>query len=358
MKRRTSTQQSPIPWFIAAFLCALPTPAVACFWDKDTLAMEKRRFPSAQELITGKFIRHSASFYKWRIVDRRTKLETSPNDLSLLDDLGVALDKTGDHAGALEIGRRALALDEDRYESHANLGTYLIHDGQFAEGLKHIKRAIAINPDAHFGREIIQQHLVEYVLAQRQAQGKRLPLRRSCLDQNPQVANNPYKGHAGRDYLQPSGKNLCLHLKPKDGFASYTRSKGISQADAVKGVLGMMRFSNHRHPILLEALGDLLLGYGWRNKESKTDAKRLAARAYLAAALNVKDEPTAKAYKAKVALALVTHRIGLKDLESQFQKELSAGEKFFSRIEKNEKRWILSGQDPEAAFDKKYNRER
>jgi len=350
-------QRAALP-LVFALLCTLPAPAHACFWDKDTLSMEMRRFPSTLELITGKFVRHSTAFYQWRITDRRAKLEATPDALPLLDDLGVALDKTGDHAGAIETGRRALALDEGRYESHANLGTYLLHSGQFAEGLKHIQRAIAINPDAHFGREVVQQRLVEYVLAQRKKHPDGLPLRRTCISKHPRLMANPYLGEGGRGYLQPNAKNLCLHMRARGGFARFALAKGISQADAVKGVLGMMRFSNHTHPILLEVLGDLLLGLERGNKMGKADAKRLAARAYLSAAINSPDEAQANAYKAKAALTLVTHRFGLKEMEKQLQNELRAGAKYFSRIEKNERRWIDSGKDPEAAFDKKYNRKR
>ena len=47
---------------------------------------------------------------------------------------------------------------------------------------------------------------------------------------------------------------------------------------AITGVLGMMKFGNHDSPVLLEALGDLLVSRGY-----DTDGKRLAARAYLKA---------------------------------------------------------------------------
>ena len=33
--------------------------APACLWDRDTRAMERQRFPSVLEVITGKFLRHS-----------------------------------------------------------------------------------------------------------------------------------------------------------------------------------------------------------------------------------------------------------------------------------------------------------
>jgi hypothetical protein len=54
-------------WALFVVFCPL---LHACIWDYDTLAMERQRFPHALELITGKFLRHSAAFYEWRVQDR------------------------------------------------------------------------------------------------------------------------------------------------------------------------------------------------------------------------------------------------------------------------------------------------
>lgn len=43
-------------------LC-LAAPLSACEWDYDTLQLERQRFPSALELVTGKFSRHTPEFY-------------------------------------------------------------------------------------------------------------------------------------------------------------------------------------------------------------------------------------------------------------------------------------------------------
>src|SRR5687768_4983213 len=80
----------------------LPSAAIACLWDYDTLLQERSRFPDTLELITGKFLRHSKEFYEWRIQDRLKKLEAEPDNLAYHDDLGVAYDKTGQHDKAIE----------------------------------------------------------------------------------------------------------------------------------------------------------------------------------------------------------------------------------------------------------------
>ena len=148
-----------------------------CLWDYETIQMEKVRFPGAAELIAGEFRRHSPEFYQWRIEDRLKKIESHPDDLSLLDDLAVSYEKSGQTDLAIQT-----MLDKDQrqpglYETHANLGTFYIHDGQLEKGLAEIRKAIEINPDAHFGREVYQQYLVEYLIASRDEDGQlHLPL--------------------------------------------------------------------------------------------------------------------------------------------------------------------------------------
>ena len=90
------------PAIVLAIILGVPSAALACLWDYDTLQQERARFPAALELITGKFLRHSPEFYEWRIRDRLKKLETDPTNLAWHDDLAVAYEKTGRHAKAIE----------------------------------------------------------------------------------------------------------------------------------------------------------------------------------------------------------------------------------------------------------------
>src|SRR5262249_39244711 len=148
------------------------------------------------------------------------------------------------------------------YETEANLGTFFIHAGRSEEGLPHIDRALALNPDAHFGREKYQKLLVEYVLEQRQGTTTRLPLAQE---------------------ERPGGGFAELLLK------KHGTGKRLSEPErqaAIKGVLGMMRFGDHESPVLLEALGDLLCAHLY---DAREDAKQLAARAYLKASYVVTD---------------------------------------------------------------------
>jgi tetratricopeptide (TPR) repeat protein len=136
-----------------------PATTIACIWDYDTLLQEKARFPSALEVIAGKFPRHSREFYEWRIQDRLRRLKSNPDNLAAYDDLAVAYEKTGDHAKAI-----ALMIEKEHkkpglYETAANLATFHMLAGNWEEGLKHVDRALAINPNAHFGREKYQKYV-------------------------------------------------------------------------------------------------------------------------------------------------------------------------------------------------------
>lgn len=309
-------------------------PAEACIWDSDTLLQERSRFPTALKLMTGKFIRHTPDFYQWRIRDRTAKLAANPDDLGLIDDIAAAHDKLGDHAAAIAAMEAILPRDPRRYETLANLGTFYLHAGDFTKGIEFIDRALEVNPDAHFGRERYQRWLAEYVLTIR-----------------------------GEDGPIP----LPLSARAEGGFATFvTRKRGlrrISPADvepAVRGVLGMMRFGKHDSPILLEALGDLLSA-----PVGKTDAKLLAARAYLLAADAAADPAARAAYEALAERSLREQRsstgtdtsITLTEVKEALTKERAEADAWYANFSAREAAWIRDGVDPETQIREIYSSE-
>ena len=319
----------------ALLVAALVTPSLACLWDHETLKEEKSRFPTAHELVSNQFPRHSSAYYQWRVEDRLPKVEADPNNLPLRDDLGVGLEKLGKHELAIELMEGSLEIDPDRYETQANLGTFLIHAGRYQDGLKHIDRAIEINPDAHFGREIYPRHLVAFVLENLDEAGKpKLPL---------QVPDDEF-----------------MHM----GFASYLakalgndnrRLNEAQQRKAVTGILGMMRFSNPDHPILNQALGDVLV-----NGPGRDAARRLACRAYLKASYNTADERAAAAYR-KLAEGALSMQLGkrgaevtLDEIEEAFEQELAKGQELMDRIIADEAAWIADSKAVDALYAAKY----
>lgn len=303
--------------------------ANACIWDRDTLAMERARFPEVNELIAGYFPRHSAAYYQWRL-DQVRAIPVEQRTAADYDDLGASYDKLGQHEQAIQIMLDKIERfpQEGLYETHANLGTFYIHNGDLEQGVQYIGSAIEINPDAHFGREVYQKLLVQYVIQQRAA-GSTLPL-------------NPDNVH------------------PFDGFrhgfpAFVVDSQGEeTQAEvqlAIKGILGMMRFGNYDSPVLLEALGDLLS----MQFEGDSGVQRLAARAYLKASYEVEDQTAVDAYRAKALAALdMQEGVQLRDIEAELKKEIAQGEEFFAQIESDEKAWAEAGEDLDQQFVAKY----
>ncbi|MFT5524874.1 MAG: tetratricopeptide (TPR) repeat protein, partial [Pirellulaceae bacterium] len=309
----------------------------ACEWDYDTLKMEQQRFPNALELISGKFLRHGQEFYQWRIQDRKSRLTADPTDLKLYDDLAVAYDKTGQQSLAIETILKKDALQPGEYETYANLGTFHIHAGNLAAGVEHLKRAIEINPAAHFGREIYQQLLVEYVLS-KQVDG---------------VTPLPLVGDKFAPYTSSFAEFVFKARKTPDTPEARTTETEA----ALKGILGMMRFGNYRSPILLEAAGDLLRA-DW-NK----DAKRLAARAYLKASQETADQPAVSAAYLKMAksslsmqtvAAQTSNQLPFKTLAASFSKELKEAAAWYAKVRANELKWIKFGVQVDEAFDKEY----
>jgi tetratricopeptide (TPR) repeat protein len=323
--------------------------STACLWDYDTIQMERQRFPEINELIVGKFLRHSPEFYQWRIKDREARLNQSPDSLALYDDLAVAYSKLENNKKAIEIILKKEKLKSGLYEAYANLGTFYIHDGQLEKGLEYINKAIAINPNAHFGREIFQKHLVEYILMKKKNNDGKLPLPLSnhivsnletveILDETMSAKRNINRQNF-EDFLR---KQFKYDKKHKTQALELYNT--VYKAKALKGITGMMKFGNYDSPILLEALGDLLL----INYEA---SNQLAARAYMQA-YNKTKQPI---YRTKAEEALAGQKELTKErFEHEFAQEVEDGKMFYEQIRQDEINWIRNGINPEMAFAQKY----
>lgn len=172
--------------FVSLLAAISVSPAVACLWDRDTLAMEAKGLPGVVEVITGRFFRPPPEFYEMRLERVEGEIDADPAQFDLYDDAAVACDRLGRGDEALAWMERkraamhaAIAADGDigehEYRFHANIGTFYIHrwlrgganrgtmeDAELARD--HIGRAIEINPDAHFGREAYQLLAIEWLM--------------------------------------------------------------------------------------------------------------------------------------------------------------------------------------------------
>jgi tetratricopeptide (TPR) repeat protein len=330
---------------VGLLLLLLPAAGVACLWDYDTLLQERTRFPSTLELITGKFLRHSPEFYQWRIKDRLEKLKADPDNLAYRDDLAVAYDKTGQDDKAIEVMLESAKRKPGRYETEANLGTFYVHAGRPDKGLEHIKHALALNPDAHFGREKYQKLLVEYVQTRRRGGKVVLPL-----------------GEDRADHQGPTGTFLEHLSEHPEGPSTEPRLPWPQRKAAIKGVLGMMRFGHYDSPVLLEALGSLL---GDADDDlGEQDAKFLASRAYLKASYEARDEGAKASYRrwAGEVLKYTAPPGGESDerlakLEKSFRQELTDARQWFGEVRRKELEWIRQGKDADKEYARLYYEE-
>ena len=157
---------------------------LGCLWDYDTLAAEARGRPGTAEVLVGLVDRWPDAVYEERLARREVSIVQDPAVLARYDDAGVACDRLGRHDEAIVwMARKRDALDaletpdtEHEYRYHANLGTFYVHrwiaGGADRDDLSdverardHITRAIDINPKAHFGREVVQLRLIEWLIA-------------------------------------------------------------------------------------------------------------------------------------------------------------------------------------------------
>lgn len=219
--------------------------------------------------------------------------------------------------------------DQLQYESQANLGTFYIHNNELEKGLIHIKKAIEINPDAHFGREIYQQLLVEYVIECRnQENGDTLPLFKASMSVCP--------GFAGH-----------MKILAQENISS---SENKEYDKAAKGIMGMMRFGHYDSPILLEALGDIMLA-----RFGSGRANMIAARAYLKAGMETDSEDVKTLYRKKAEQALhMQETITTQRVMTDLQDEIRQGHALFALIQADEQAWEKAGKNLDKEFEAKY----
>jgi hypothetical protein len=280
-------------------------------------------------------------------------MRSPAEDPALADDLAVAYSKLGRHAEGIALLEQVLAAHLDRYETLANLGTIHMLAGNLKTGKEYVDRAIVINPDAHFGREKYQSLLAEYFLTERKSP------------------------HAAADeqsfIIHPKGQScgFAKFVLEKRGWVGGTIYEGSNEVEAKKaelaaaqkGVLGMMHFANYDSPLLLEALGDLLIA--WPTYED--DGLQLAARAYYRVAELSQDKGAKDEFEKAAANVLAGHwdyiknraenegnEVILKKLSADLKGELAAAQAYFNSIAADERRWIAEGVDVDKAFASKY----
>lgn len=171
---------------VLLFVLLAVLPSDACIWDRDTLKEEAKGKLDTVRAITGWFDRYPARYYEMRLERVTKELAEKPGSLDLYDDAGVACSRLGRHDEAIAwMVKKGDVLaskqyddpKEETYRYYSNLGTFLLirwivqpeetrpsdlADLKASETF--IKRALELNPDAHFGREKFQYMLIRWLL--------------------------------------------------------------------------------------------------------------------------------------------------------------------------------------------------
>ncbi|MCB9674373.1 MAG: hypothetical protein H6737_04605 [Alphaproteobacteria bacterium] len=162
-------------------LFGLAPPALACIWDRDTLATELAGLPEVERVIYGDFDRFPPRYYEMRLERVTAELATNPT-FDRYDDAAAALDRLGRSDEAIAMMERKRAAMEGQsdaqvaYRTHANLGTFLAHrwfrngadrrqTADLDAAIAEIEAALALDPEAHFGRERVQLDILKWAKA-------------------------------------------------------------------------------------------------------------------------------------------------------------------------------------------------
>lgn len=313
----------------------------ACVWDRDTVQLETKLFPGVLEVMTGQFPRHSAEFYQWRAGVVRARIEAGQGSPALFDDLAVAVHKLGRHQEAVDLMQGSLKQAPRRYETLSNLGTFAIYTGDLKASRQWLKEALAINPEAHFGRERYQLWLVEQIMLKRDA---------GALPEITEGFSEATIKTLQSDYA----RFVQLQINLQEGWARDKLLRELTadeQAKAIQGVLGMMRFADFDNPLLQAALGDLLA-----LQTTSVKAPQLAVLAYEHALMKTRDPAERDSLMMRKVRASPTHAAKEMNIESakKLDENLATGRTLTAQVRTDEIAWILAKRDVEREFELKY----
>ncbi|HLT37119.1 MAG TPA: hypothetical protein VK034_12570, partial [Enhygromyxa sp.] len=137
--------------------------AEACGWDWETYHAEAKSLPCVHDALLGYWPKHTDEYHQARIEAADHALRWLPGWTEGLDAKGLSLLRLGRLDEAEAVMKRRHAIAPAAYPGHANLGTLYTFTGDFAGALEHIDAAMAIEPEAHFGREQYHRKLVEFL---------------------------------------------------------------------------------------------------------------------------------------------------------------------------------------------------
>ena len=244
--------------------------ALACFWDRDTLAQEAAGLPGVVEVLLGRIDRWPPEYYAMRLERVTKQLVTEPNNLELYDDAAVASDRLKRFDEAIEwMARKRAILDrfpendptriEHEYRHLANLGTHHAHRwianggsgvdlADLNSAIELIRAAIHLKPYAHFGREKVQLGFLEALGYTRMEGRDNVLLPVSIMLSGrflPDQLTAVYSDRQGEFSIEDGVSSLVTECVFQYGKAGLSRSilgsdLRIDASDLTEGLIGLM----------------------------------------------------------------------------------------------------------------------
>jgi hypothetical protein len=347
------------------------------------------RYAMVHDVLHDRYPRHGKVYYQERNRRALGVIEKNkdaaglplPEQFGLIDDLGVGLDSIGEHAEAVrwlrlklqaqqKLGHHGKAL----YTTYANLGTFIIHGSaakamqgdknaqeSVREGLQHLNKAIVVNPEAHFGREVWQVHAAEFMLAASND--------RSVLLEYDMIGNSlTWEYHRRREphaVGRPETRRVAAYLNdPPDPREAASLRQAITHVgkesngkrdspislkapvpfdEPCLGIIGMWRLGGGASPQFALALGEIMI---------RVNQRQLAWTAYQRAIREAKRFSSDEAIRTKFIAhctarqdALALDKEEAVGRENQFEAELQIGQDYQRAYQKYEEEQIAAGAD-------------
>ncbi|HKI38353.1 MAG TPA: hypothetical protein VKA46_41270 [Gemmataceae bacterium] len=363
------------------------------------------RFAMVHDVIHERFPRHGETYYQERNRLARKALAEQKGQqdeayFALFDDLGAGLDylKQDDEAVPLLRDKlrqqEALGLkDRQLYTTYANLGTFLIHGSARAglsgdakakermrEGLSFIRKAIEVNPEAHFGREVWQAVAVDYILAV--SEDPKLLLRFDMIgdgladevDPRHQRSYQPGYGMGGSDrraeaYLKGERSEWDNAARLRESNVTLVgadpgwkhavpsaQGQPVPFDEPTLGIIGMWRLGGGASPHFALALGEIMMRVGQRYIAwcAYERAAAMADRAWPDA--NVQRQFAEHCRRRQRVIEEQLPAEEVKELRPRFEAELAYGQRYQKEYQEYEAERIRAGASlDDAHFNDDFN---
>jgi hypothetical protein len=356
------------------------------------------RFAMVHDIIHERYPRHGAAYYRERERLARERIAVvhpeSETAFAETDDIAVALDRTGRTDEAIALMRdkykrqTAIGLSgKDLYPTYANLGEFLVYGNlwqmmsgdaearkRVEEGRDFLKKSIAVNPAAHFGREewqiVAVDAWLDFAVTPELLRKCDLIGNRLDHDHGTQAFTNPRLGLAGRPYDHRWIESLPWresgHTDDEGPLSSERRAQlreriahvggefPLKAKDSERGrrapfdepamwIIGEWREGNGPDPHLALCLGEIMLRVGqrylaWNCYER---ASRMADRFWPTA--DYREFLRRHCQKRQSAIEQSLQAAEAAGLRDKFERELAYGESYQRDYQNYEEQKIQSG---------------